>query len=57
MNVRIVLFLLLRKEVIHPHVLVGMPCYDLTPIIGPTLDSSLDKSLSHRLRVLPTLMV
>ena len=33
--------LLLRKEVIHPHVLVGMPCYDLTPIIGPTLDSSL----------------
>ena len=33
--------LLLRKEVIHPHVLVGMPCYDLTPIIGPTLDGSL----------------
>ena len=32
---------LLRKEVIHPHVLVGMPCYDLTPIIGPTLDGSL----------------
>ena len=26
---------------IHPHVLVVMPCYDLTPIIGPTLDSSL----------------
>ena len=58
MNVRIVLkYILLRKEVIHPHVLVGMPCYDLTPIIGPTLDSSLDCSLSHRLRVLPTLMV
>ena len=37
----IVLVFLLRKEVIHPHVLVGMPCYDLTPIIGPTLDSSL----------------
>ncbi len=34
-------FVLLRKEVIHPHVLVGMPCYDLTPIIGSTLDSSL----------------
>ena len=50
-------FYLLRKEVIHPHVLVGMPCYDLTPIIGPTLDSSLDCSLGHRLRVLPTLMV
>ena len=29
------------KEVIHPHVLVGMPCYDLTPIIHPTLDGSL----------------
>ena len=26
---------------IHPHVLVGMPCYDLTPIISPTLDGSL----------------
>ena len=26
-----------RKEVIHPHVLVRMPCYDLTPIISPTL--------------------
>ena len=37
----LVLIILLRKEVIHPHVLVGMPCYDLTPIIGPTLDSSL----------------
>ena len=40
-NALIVLMFLLRKEVIHPHVLVGMPCYDLTPIIGPTLDSSL----------------
>ena len=26
-----------RKEVIHRHVLVPMPCYDLTPIISPTL--------------------
>ena len=34
-------FFLLRKEVIHPHVPVGIPCYDLTPIIDPTLDSSL----------------
>ena len=32
---------LLRKEVIHPHVPVGIPCYDLTPIIDPTLDGSL----------------
>ena len=37
--------LLLRKEVIHPHVPVGIPCYDFTPIINPTLDSS---SLSVR---------
>ena len=32
---------LLRKEVIHPHVPVGIPCYDLTPIINPTLNGSL----------------
>ncbi len=31
---------LLRKEVIHPHVPVGIPCYDFTPIIYPTLGSS-----------------
>ena len=30
-----------RKEVIHPHVPVGIPCYDFTPIICPTLDGSL----------------
>ena len=44
--------LLLRKEVIHPHVLVGIPCYDFTPIIYPTLDGSLHFWLGHRLRVL-----
>ena len=33
--------LLLRKEVIHPHVPVGIPCYDLTPIISSTLGTSL----------------
>ena len=33
--------LLLRKEVIHPHVPVGIPCYDLTPVIDPTFDGSL----------------
>ena len=31
---------LLRKEVIHPHVPVGIPCYDLTPITDPALDAS-----------------
>ena len=30
----------LRKEVIHPHVPVGIPCYDLTPISSPALDAS-----------------
>ena len=30
-----------RKEVIHPHVPVGIPCYDLTPITSPTLGVSL----------------
>ena len=34
-------FLLLRKEVIHPHVPVGIPCYDLTPVISSTLGASL----------------
>ena len=48
---------LLRKEVIHPHVLVGIPCYDLTPITSPTFDGSLPCGLGHRLRVLPALMV
>ena len=33
--------LLPRKEVIHPHVPVGIPCYDFTPIIAPTLDGYL----------------
>ena len=29
---------LLRKEVIQPHLPIRLPCYDLTPIIRPTLD-------------------
>ena len=37
------LYFLLRKEVIHPHVPVGIPCYDLTPVICPTFDGSLPK--------------
>jgi hypothetical protein len=28
--------LLHRKEVIHPHLPVRIPCYDFTPIICPT---------------------
>jgi hypothetical protein len=49
--------LLLRKEVIQPHLPVRLPCYDFTPIIDPTLDGSLPCGLGHRLRVKPTLVV
>ena len=41
-NFRFFLFLH-RKEVIHPHVLVGIPCYDFTPITCPTLNGPLPK--------------
>src|SRR3954454_24262051 len=34
-------WLLLRKEVIQPHLQVRLPCYDLVPIAGPTFDGSL----------------
>ena len=33
--------LLLRKEVIQPHLPVRLPCYDFVPIAGPTFDGSL----------------
>src|SRR5699024_9657753 len=29
----------LRKEVIQPHLPIRLPCYDFTPIIGPTFGS------------------
>ena len=32
---------LLRKEVIQPHLPIRLPCYDFTPIIYPTLGSAL----------------
>ena len=32
---------LLRKEVIQPHLPLRLPCYDFTPIIGPTFDCCL----------------
>ena len=34
---------LLRKEVIQPHLPVRLPCYDFTPIADPTFDSSLPR--------------
>lgn len=45
--------MLLRKEVIQPHLPVRLPCYDLVPIANPTFDSSLTR-IGHWLRVLPT---
>ena len=33
--------LLLRKEVIQPHLPIRLPCYDLTPITEPTFGSCL----------------
>ena len=46
--------MLLRKEVIQPHLPVRLPCYDFVPIASPTFDGSSPKGLGHRLRVLPT---
>jgi hypothetical protein len=47
---------LLRKEVIQPHLPVRLPCYDFVPIADPTFDHSLPEGLGHGLRVLPTFM-
>ena len=30
--------IILRKEVIQPHLPIRLPCYDFTPVIAPTLD-------------------
>jgi hypothetical protein len=46
--------MLLRKEVIQPHLPVRLPCYDFVPIASPTFDRSPPCGLSHGLRVLPT---
>ena len=32
--------MLLRKEVIQPHLPVRLPCYDFVPITDPTFDGS-----------------
>ena len=41
------LHVLLRKEVIQPHLPIRLPCYDFTPIIEPTFGRAL---LAVRLR-------
>ena len=33
--------MLLRKEVIQPHLPIRLPCYDFTPVIGLAFDRSL----------------
>src|SRR5579859_4480365 len=38
-------YVLLRKEVIQPHLPVRLPCYDFVPIAGPTFDSSLPQGV------------
>ena len=54
---KVLLFYFLhRKEVIHPHVLVGIPCYDFTPVTCPTLGGPLPCGLGYRLQVLQTPM-
>ena len=45
------------KEVIQPQVPLRLPCYDFTPIIGPTVDGCLHCWLARRLRVKPTFVV
>jgi hypothetical protein len=35
---------LLRKEVIQPHLPVRLPCYDFVPIASPTFDHSLQQA-------------
>ena len=39
--VKQLLLISLRKEVIQPHLPIRLPCYDFTPVIGPTFGSSL----------------
>ena len=40
-HIQISTYLYLRKEVIQPHLPIRLPCYDFTPVIGPTFGSSL----------------
>ena len=40
---KLFLIFLHRKEVIHPHVPVGIPCYDFTPVTCPTFAGPLLK--------------
>jgi hypothetical protein len=46
--------ILLRKEVIQPHLPVRLPCYDLALLTDLTLGDFLPCGLDHRLWVLST---
>ncbi len=37
--------MLLRKEVIQPHLPVRLPCYDFVPIASPTFDGSVPQGV------------
>ena len=39
--------ILLRKEVIQPHLPVQLPCYDFVPVIGPTLGTCAPNKRVH----------
>ena len=41
MYVHLFIFILLRKEVIQPHLPVRLPCYDLAPLTKHTFDTYL----------------
>ena len=47
----------LKKEVIHGHLPVAVPCYDFTLVISRTLGASFPKGLGSLLRVRPTTVV
>jgi hypothetical protein len=46
--------ILLRKEVIQPHLPIRLPCYDLVPLANHTLGTCLPFGLAQRLGVQPT---
>ena len=48
---------LLRKEVIHPHLPVRIPCYDFTPIAYHTFSASSLYRLGQQFQVQQTLVV
>src|ERR1700754_139328 len=47
------LVVLLRKEVIQPHLPVRLPCYDFVPIADPTFHGSPPSGLGQRARGFP----